>query len=372
MNISTEGDAGDLCYLLCLLKQIEDGPHSLLLQSSPATKVKTQEDLDRFFSLVGPLANVQPYIKECRIIKDTDQIDWPSGQFRGQHYQRGRTLMDAHLAHLVKTKGIGREITGAEAWLEVEPSQLTEGKIVCNRTGRYRNSLFPWKAIVEHYRHRLVFVGLKHEWREFVSHFGYVAWHPTTNLLEMAQLIAGAELFIGNQSCANALAEGLKKPIIQEVSTQFPDCIYVRPGAQHVHDGGCILPDISGSGELTVKSDSKHLSKYSTAKAPPGGFQYDGCAPSMQFTKVVSMAQLLDEMKGLSRQEVSDKVLLYNVDRCPRWQQLNVNTRVLAALENTRNHSKEVSQASHSLSSGPLQSTLRTQARLQKQEALQT
>lgn len=329
-----------------ILKQLEGGPHSLFLQSSDATKAKGQEGVERLFSMVGPLVNAQPYIKECRIIKDTDRIDWPSGQFRGQHYQRGRTLMDAHLAHLVKTKGIGREITGAEAWLEVEPSQLTEGKIVCNRTGRYRNSLFPWKAIVEHYRHRLVFVGLKHEWREFVSHFGYVAWHPTSNLLEMAQLIAGAELFIGNQSCANALAEGLKKPLIQEVSTQFPDCVYVRPGAQHVHDGSCILPDISGSGEIKITSDSKHLSKYSTAKAPPGGFQYAGCAPSMQFTKVVSMAQLLDEMKGLSRQEVSDKVLLYNVDRCPRWQQLNVNTRVLAALENTRNHSTVVAPAS--------------------------
>ncbi len=347
MIVSSTGDLGDIVFALCIVKQLDGGPHTLLLQSSDATKAKGDEGVKRLHDTIGPLARHQPYIKECRIIKDSDSVDWPSWQFRGQHYMRGRSLMDAHLCHLIRTKNIGREITGVSAWLEVEPSQLTEGKIVCNRTGRYRNSSFPWKKIVEHYRHRLVFVGLSHEWREFIAHFGYVSYLPTKNLLEMAQFIAGCELFIGNQSCANAIAEGLKKPLIQEVSTQFPDCIYVREWAQHVHDGECRLPDISGSGKLYLKANNAGLSNYSTAKAPPGGFQYPGVAPSMQFTAVVSMAQTLTDMEGMTRQEVSDKVLRHNIDRCPDWQKTNVNTRVLAALESLRNKATEASQASH-------------------------
>jgi hypothetical protein len=41
----------------------------------------------------------------------------------------------------------------------------------------------------------------------------------------------------------NAIAEGLKRPLIQETHLEFPDCIYVRPGASHVADG--VITDMS-------------------------------------------------------------------------------------------------------------------------------
>jgi len=98
--------------------------------------------------------------------------------------------------------------------------------------------------VVMKYGDRIMFVGTKDEHTSFCNEFGSVPYRATKNLLEVAELINGAFLFIGNQSCANAIAEGLKAPTIQETSLDIPDCIFKRPNAQYVIDGSCILPGI--------------------------------------------------------------------------------------------------------------------------------
>lgn len=316
--VSTAGDVGDGIFLLNILKHLPGAPHTLLLEASPKTKAKGEDGVRRLHDLIAPLAKAQPYIGDCRLIEKTDHVDWASANFRIQHYQRGQTLMQAHLNNLIETHGIGHEINGNEAWLTCEPSKESRGRVVINRTGRYTNPFFQWGQVVHHYRNRLLFVGLHHEWRDFCGNFGYVEFRPTGNMLEVAQLIAGAELFIGNQSCANAIAEGLKKPLIQETDLTYPDCVFGRPDAQHVADGACKLPDIGGSGQkdikhvvATLKVDASRL-----RESPPEGWQYEG-QKGRTLRALMRLLTPIYEGKDLS--DLRNEVIMANMARVPQF-----------------------------------------------------
>jgi len=56
------------------------------------------------------------------------------------------------------------------------------------------------------------------------------------SLLEMAQVIEGADLFVGNQGLPHAIAEALKRPLINEVfrAGPGPAAIFKREGAEYV------------------------------------------------------------------------------------------------------------------------------------------
>jgi hypothetical protein len=64
----------------------------------------------------------------------------------------------------------------------------------------------------------------------------------TNRLLEAARIIAGAKLCICNQSSLHAIAEGLDRPCILEVSSQMPNCIFNRPGKINGFDKNVLLP----------------------------------------------------------------------------------------------------------------------------------
>lgn len=319
MICSTEGDLGDATYLLAILSKLDGGSHTLLLEASPVTKAKGPEGVAMLHKAFSPLANAQPYIKECRIIQDGETVDWKSADFRKAGYTYGKTLMAAHLDHLISVLDVGHGIDGRDQWLTVEPSQESKGRVVINRTGRYRNSAFYWDRIVKHYSYRLMFVGLPHEWREFCAHFGYVEFRPTENLLEVSQLIAGSDLFIGNQSCANACAEGLKHRSIQETSLIHPDCIFKRDNAQFSHNGGCTLPDVDGSGELVLKPRQPDTSNLSTMISPPGNWQFPGCAPCISFEQIMGIVKRLPQWADKSKEEIRSAILQHTVDRCPSF-----------------------------------------------------
>jgi len=60
-------------------------------------------------------------------------------------------------------------------------------------------------------------VGMEHEAYRLMGKCGRdIKYVPTANFLELAQIISGCDVFIGNQSSPFALAEGMKKNRIQE------------------------------------------------------------------------------------------------------------------------------------------------------------
>lgn len=316
MIVSSEGDIGDCLYLLCILSQL-DGKQSLLINESHATKARGKEGAELLVRNLKRLAEAQPYIKECRLSTPEDKVDWESAGFRKSYYVSGETLMGAHLNHLIRVKGIGRHIDTTRGWLTSPQSTESKGRIVINRTGRYRNQSFRWEQVVRHYRNRLLFVGLQHEWKEFCSMFGFVEHAPTNDMMDVAELIAGSEMFIGNQSCAFAIAEGLKHPAIQETSKQFPDCIFRRPNVQHVADGEMTLPDIGGSGELSLKRRKPNMLHLSTMTTPPGLWQFPGAAPAVTFPQMVAVVSSMEDWRDKPKDEIKSAILELNFERCP-------------------------------------------------------
>jgi len=311
MLASSTGDIGDVIFALNLIRQIPSAPHTLCLRSSASTKAKGPEGVQRMYDLLAPLVRLQPYIEDIQIIQSGDPVDWKSEDFRERHYTKGETLMQAHLNHFTKTHGLGQDFTSSAPWLlNVEPSPRSKGRVVINRTGRYRNPVFPWAEVVKHFRNRLLFVGLKHEWREFIGHYGYVEFQPTDNMLEVAQLIQGSDLFIGNQSCANAIAEGLKHDCIQEVSLEFPDCVYTRPNAQHVADGVITLAD------GTVLKGKRPKTEKKTHIVPPRGWQYAGYPACPVFELLINEVA---KRENIPTDEVGEMVYESNVNRCPAF-----------------------------------------------------
>lgn len=303
-----------------VMSEIPHGPHSMLIMPDNQTKYRTWEDCHKLSALIAPLMAKQSYIYECRVAREGEAIDWRSQDFRGKGLWVPQvTLLGAKSYHLQTIKGFGAKIKGVNRWLHnITPNPYARGRVIVNRTGRYRNAFFPWRQIVNHYGDRLLFVGLPHEYQNFCGEWGAVEFIKTENLLEVAELIVGSALFIGNQSSANAVAEGLKHPMIQETCLQVPDCIFRRANAQHVGDGGCHLPDVDGSGSLNIGPHSKDHYTFQTHKTPPDGWQYGG-RKQLSWVPLLNEVRRLPEFAGKSEQDVTTVVMEENWKRKPEF-----------------------------------------------------
>lgn len=326
-QVTTAGDAGDIIYTMCIMKHMDGGPHSLLLEEDdPYTNIgKNPGSGKALIDFMHEFVVDQQYISEFRVIKPDDRPMWRSGGFRGANlHRRDEPLMQAHLNHLNQVTGIGLKVDSSKPWLTVKRDKMkaakSSGRVIVNRTSRYNNKRFPWAQIVNFYGPRIAFIGLPHEHQAFCMEFGGVEYFHTKNMKAMAELIAGCALFIGNQSCAFAIAEGLKVDSIQETSMQIPDCIFKRDNVQHVWDGKCKLPNFDGGEPLVTHDKSLNIGLVSTMKTPPEpGWTYPGASSTDYFHTILDAVCRLPEMRGKTQKEVEDIIKQYTLDRIPEY-----------------------------------------------------
>jgi ADP-heptose:LPS heptosyltransferase len=112
-------------------------------------------------------------------------------------------------------------------WLTVPETKKIPGRtVVINRTERWLPTTpspqwAKWKS--EGMEQAAVFVGLPNEYEEFKRVMGWDLPHyQTPNMLDIAEIIAGCDLFIGNQSSALAIAIGLGVDVICEARRDLP------------------------------------------------------------------------------------------------------------------------------------------------------
>lgn len=171
-------------------------------------------------ALLLPLIEAQPYIEKAvwskqsqGVVLDVAQrIRVPAG-----------TLSDNY--HNWLDIPLGSRFS---PWLTAKPKKIAP--IVISRSHRYHALGFPWAKILNRKKGQCVFVGLRKEYDDFMAEFGELDFYPTENFLQLAEVIAGADLFIGNQSAPRAIAEGLKKPVVVEVGP-VDDTHFVRSDA---------------------------------------------------------------------------------------------------------------------------------------------
>jgi hypothetical protein len=285
MNFLHERDFGDIVLSLSAVKAAGGGNY--YIQNNPkAVKV------------VGPLIEFQPYIKKFGKA-GKESIDKSFVDFRKQGLNWGVQLA------LLHAKWIKQDVDFSEPWLTACQDSQYNGKIIVNKTERYANPLFPWVQLVKLLESKMLFVGHDHEYELFCRRFGSVDRLIIRDYLHLATAINSSDCFIGNQSSANCVAEGLKHKSIQEVCLWQPDCIYKRDNTTFCYDGS-IDTEIAG---VKIQIE-KPKAKVNRQESPQGGWKLtiDGKLFSSYALDVVVNHARNSGVSG-SKKDIEDKIV---------------------------------------------------------------
>lgn len=202
MRFGHSGKLGDLIYHLGAIRQMGGGDVRMFWRDECGIGPAEAEP-------VLPLLRAQPYVGSAGWHQTWEGPGLNLDRWR-DHIDLKLNLADM-LADWLGLPHWPRE----EPWLEV-PSPRRVAPVVFARARHRHNPAFPWKRVWDLYHDRAVFLGLPEEHAAFGREVGRVRHEPTADLLAAARVIAGCDLFVGNQSSLHAVAEGLKRPLVLE------------------------------------------------------------------------------------------------------------------------------------------------------------
>jgi hypothetical protein len=228
------GDLGDITFALPVIRAMGGGvlyldPEGGL--NSPTVKFvnKSRTKLDaKSIDMLIPILKQQPYVEDVRHWHG-EPVDHDLDEFR--NFLGFNNLSDSHLAAF----GLPTSERDA-AWIQIaDPIAIPDRPIVVNRSIRYHGNYTFWEANLPHLSPKCIFVGYPKDYEIFLYTFGHeIPYYPTPELLTLARVIAGCQLFMGNQGFPHALAEGMKKNLVNEVFQHRPAAIFKREGAHYV------------------------------------------------------------------------------------------------------------------------------------------
>lgn len=218
------GTLGDLIYSLPIVKHLGGGDFYLHMHqidylsrtfygvAAPPFHAGRMNQTDfefmkKFMEAQSYIANFEPLdVKNTEITHNLDK-------FRPLFVRHPGNYVDVYAMAFGIMDAITHETLRQTPWLDVPNPITLERDIVINRTLRWvPNTLSDiWKDWEQQgVPDRAVFVGLAQEHEEFNRVTGWnIPYQPTDDLLHMAQIISGAQVFIGNQSVALSLAIGM-------------------------------------------------------------------------------------------------------------------------------------------------------------------
>lgn len=116
------------------------------------------------------------------------------------------------------------------SWLRVQPDTTLNKGIVIARSSRYRAPAISYEFLGKY--PDIWFVGLEDEYEDMKKMLPQIKYRPINDFNEMAAAIAGAGLFIGNQSFPFSIAEALKVNRLLELHWDCPNVtVYGDRGA---------------------------------------------------------------------------------------------------------------------------------------------
>lgn len=245
------GTFGDLIYSLSVVKKMTPGMFVVALENIERCVAEygyRPDEVDtahrgRFtfqdYQMLAPLLRRQSYIQDVGTwTPGTSQPDVDLDRFRGVLFRgfEGNYVQAYHMTFGLPFDSAMLE----ETWLEADATQIAP--VVINRTFRYRcpNGTGTWQGLLEqaNISQNGVFVGTPDEHEDFVKSTGFrVQYHAVQDFKELADVIAGADLFMGNQSAAYSIAMGLGKSSVLETIKIKPlannECYFPRPNCQY-------------------------------------------------------------------------------------------------------------------------------------------
>lgn len=220
-------DLGDIIAALPSIRALGGG--HLVIGERPGRDGGRESLRGARYEALKPLLERQPYIDSVTWADNLPSTKFDFSTFRHDH-QKGENLARWQARH------IGVSISETP-WLLATPSPKTKGRVIFSRSLRYHSPSFPWDRALARFRDPL-FVGLPEEYFAFQTKWGRpLENYKAANLLELAELIAGCELIVCNQSCPFWMAAGLGVPLIQETWAHDPNSIVERPNARYASNG---------------------------------------------------------------------------------------------------------------------------------------
>jgi hypothetical protein len=301
LSYAMSGDLGDILYSLRICHQLNDPNSTYYIVDRPFTKPWNKARLEALM----PLMEAQPYLGRVVYEEPKESLTHNFTDFR-RHLPYSVSLADIHAAW------VGVTLNPYTPWLKVKPSNEMNGKVLVHKSPRYANPEFPWRALADKYGDRMVAVGVEDELHVLVTALGrQVPFRKTKSYLELAELIAGCDLFIGNQSSPCAIALGLGVPTVQETCLRQPDCIFGGANAFYGFSSEVII-----DGQLYGKKVIKYLD---TNILPPRGwliYTEDGtklCSHSINM-----LALQIKKKLGVDRTTAMEMILEQNTERVRR------------------------------------------------------
>jgi len=233
------GTFGDIIYGLSIMKHFGGGEFYLHLgqvdwitqhyygsATDPFHKGKmTQKE----FEFMRSFMEAQEYVTKFDVL-DPQKIEIT------HNLDRFRPLFVGHPANYIKTYCMAFGITDDKVvdqiiegpWVTVpNPTPIPNKPYVINRSARgfappgCNPAWTKWRE--EGVDKEAVFVGLPEEYEAFKKLTGWdLDYHPTKTMLELAEVIAGCEQFIGNISVALSIAQALRVPYLFEARGDLP------------------------------------------------------------------------------------------------------------------------------------------------------
>jgi|TARA_B110000881_G_C18556257_1_gene507111 hypothetical protein len=232
LNFLHSGHIGDLIYSLSLIKTLSkthqcnffveaNKKMNFEYKNHPSGDVMIN---DRMINLLLPLLRKQNFLNTVNIY-NKEEIDINLNLFR-----------DVPINLLFHTIRWYSHLTGvpvdiAEKFLDVKKFNNFNNKIVIVRSTRNRNYFINYNFLRN--VKNIVCVGLKEEYENLKKDIPHLEFYDCKDFLEMAEIINSCKFFIGNQTFAYSIAEGLKIPRLLEV---FPDFPVVFPVGENCYD----------------------------------------------------------------------------------------------------------------------------------------
>lgn len=228
------GAFGDLIYSLPIVKHLGGGDFFLHLNqinwigqyyynSPPNLFHKDRLTLEDFVYMEDFML-AQDYITTFNVLDPkTSMINFDLDRFRKPFVNHPGNYVDIYSDVFKITDPTEKTTIRTTPWITV-PTKNKVASLVVNRTERWIATQIPkeWKQTIEE-SSSSVFIGLPHEHEKFEKDLGIkIDYYPTKTLLEVASVIAGSDLFIGNQSSGLAVAIGLGVPFNCELRRDLP------------------------------------------------------------------------------------------------------------------------------------------------------
>ncbi len=221
------GNLGDIIAALPTIQELGGGV--LHLSTNPINNNSGGGSFlsEEYVNQISPLLERQDHIKSVNIYNgetcDFDLDGWRLGKL---------DIRTTNLAEM-QLKLFGLSFDLSRPWLSVDALDMSSNlncaphvefkkEVIISRTDRYNNDLFPWDEILSLFPTRkMLFVGLENDYEAFQHK--EIEFYRAKNILELASIIKGGNLFIGNQSLSWWLAEALKVDRWLEACPAWPN-----------------------------------------------------------------------------------------------------------------------------------------------------